>query len=196
MPWFRPLRMKVLIAEDDPVAAKALQSAFESLGHQPALTRSDAEAWDAFDHEPPRLIVSDWRLPGLDALAFCRKVRVRPNTLYTYFILLTTPGMSAATHARAIHAGVDAFLSKPLHLATVQTRMRVAERTLRRRDAGVRLQALVPICGWCHKVRREDGTWERVEAYVGQCTGAIFTHGLCPACFEREIAKLGPIHPD
>jgi sigma-B regulation protein RsbU (phosphoserine phosphatase) len=182
--------MKILVAEDDPVAAKVLQFALESLGHQPALTRSSSEAWEAFDRDPPRLIVSDWRLPSLDALEFCRKVRVRPNTLYTYFILLTAPETSAENRERATRAGVDAFLPKPLHPATIQTRLRVAERRLRCRNEGVQLKALVPICGWCHRVRRENGCWKRVEAYMGQCTGAIFTHGLCPACFEREIAQL------
>src|SRR5437764_871513 len=141
--------MKVLIAEDDPTAAQVLQVTLERLGHRPTVTRSGAEAWAAFDREPPPLIVSDWTMPGLNALEFCRKVLVRQPPLYTYFILLTAPGMSAVTHERAIHAGVDAFLSKPLHPATVQTRLRVAERTLRRRNGGVRLQALVPICGWC-----------------------------------------------
>jgi sigma-B regulation protein RsbU (phosphoserine phosphatase) len=186
------IKMKVLIAEDDPVVAKVLRVALQCLGHQLAMTRSGSEAWAAFEREPPRLIVSDWRMPGLDALEFCRKVRGRHNPLYPYFILLTAPGTSAETHERAISAGVDAFLSKPLHHATVQTRLRVAERMLQRRNEGVQLKALVPICGWCHRVRREDGAWERAEAYLGQCTGAIFTHGLCPACFEREIAKLGP----
>ena len=182
--------MKVLIAEDDPAAAKVLQVALERLGHWPTVTRSGSEAWAAFDREPPPLIVSDWRLPGLNALEFCRKVRLRPNTLYAFFILLTASGTSADTRERAISAGVDAFLSKPLHPATLQPRLRVAERMARRRNEGVQLKALVPICGWCHKVRRESGAWERVEAYLGQCTGAVFTHGLCPACFEREIAKL------
>jgi sigma-B regulation protein RsbU (phosphoserine phosphatase) len=187
--------MKVLIAADDPAAAKVLQLALEGLGHQPAVTRSGSEAWEAFDREPPRLIVSDWRMPALDALEFCRKVRVRQNTLYTYFILLTTPETSAENYERAINAGVDAFLSKPLHHATIQTRLRVAERMLRCRKEGVQLKELVPICGWCHKVRLGNGSWERVETYIGQCTGAIFTHGLCPACFESEIAKLDQSGP-
>jgi DNA-binding response OmpR family regulator len=139
--------MKVLIAEDDPTATKVLQVALERLGHQLALARSGSEAWNAFDREPSPLIVSKWRLPGLDALEFCRKVRVRPIPLYTYFILLTGPGTSAETHERAIHAGVDAFLSKPLDQAIIQTRLRVAERVLQRRNQGVQLKALVPICG-------------------------------------------------
>ena len=93
--------MKVLIAEEDLTAAKVLQAALERLGHRPTVTRSGAEAWAAFDREPPPLIVSGWRLPGLDALEFCRKVRLRPNPLYPYFILLTAPGRARKpTHRR------------------------------------------------------------------------------------------------
>src|SRR4051812_31175082 len=119
--------MKVLIAEDVPTAAKVLQVALERLGHWPTVTRSGAEAWAAFDREAPPLIVSDWTMPGLDALEFCRKVRLRQPPLSPYFILLTAPETSAQTQERATRAGVDAFLSKPLHPATLQTRLREAE---------------------------------------------------------------------
>jgi hypothetical protein len=39
-------------------------------------------------------------------------------------------------------------------------------------------------------VRQDHDYWERVETYISHRTGAHFTHGLCPTCFEKEAAKL------
>ncbi|MBV9492250.1 MAG: response regulator [Verrucomicrobia bacterium] len=182
--------MKILVAEDDPVSAKVLRLTLERLGHESVVTCSGTEAWNSFDRDPPRLIVSDWMMPEVDGLELCRRVRARKNTAYTYFILLTALDTSAENYELATEAGVDDFLSKPLHHATIRMRLRVAERILRFTRELRELKALVPICCCCHKVRQDHDYWERVETYVGKHMGTQFTHGLCPTCFEKEMAKL------
>ena len=60
------------------------------------------------------------------------------------------------------------------------------------------LSGLVPICGWCKKVRNDTGFWQSVEQYVSSHTHATFSHGMCPECaenFKKEILKANP-HPD
>jgi hypothetical protein len=47
------------------------------------------------------------------------------------------------------------------------------------------LQGLLPICTYCHRMKTETGTWERLEAYVQQRSEASFTHGICPDCFRH-----------
>lgn len=54
------------------------------------------------------------------------------------------------------------------------------------------LSGLLPICGWCKKVRNDTGFWQNVEQYVGSHTDAKFSHGMCPECgekFKTEILK-------
>jgi len=53
------------------------------------------------------------------------------------------------------------------------------------------LSGLLPICAWCHKVRQDDGYWERIEAYLSARTDASFTHGICPHCMET-LEKRAP----
>ena len=48
------------------------------------------------------------------------------------------------------------------------------------------LEGLIPICAGCKHVRDDAGFWTRVEAYVGERSGATFSHGLCPSC-ETEL---------
>jgi CHASE3 domain sensor protein len=47
------------------------------------------------------------------------------------------------------------------------------------------LSGLIPICGWCKKVRSDEGFWQSVETYVGTHTDATFTHGMCPNCAKQ-----------
>jgi len=51
------------------------------------------------------------------------------------------------------------------------------------------LSGLLPICAWCHRVRDDQGYWERIEEYVSSRTTAEFTHGMCPHCAERLEPK-------
>jgi len=52
------------------------------------------------------------------------------------------------------------------------------------------LQGIVPICAYCKKIRDDEGYWNQVEKYVSKHTGAKFSHGICPTCFEREMKGL------
>jgi CheY-like chemotaxis protein len=55
------------------------------------------------------------------------------------------------------------------------------------------LSGLVPICGDCKKIRTDQDYWQSVEQYIAEHTNARFTHGICPACFEkymRDIKRL------
>ena len=47
------------------------------------------------------------------------------------------------------------------------------------------LQAIVPICSYCRKVRDDASFWQTVEAYVAQHTR--FSHSICPSCYVTEV---------
>ena len=53
------------------------------------------------------------------------------------------------------------------------------------------LSGLLPICAWCKKLRDDEGYWKSVEEYISAHTGAEFTHGMCPECYEKIIAEAG-----
>jgi DNA-binding response OmpR family regulator len=182
--------MKILMAEDDPVAAKILQRALEMLGHQVVAATNGEEAWEAFDREPVRLVVSDWLMPGLDGLGLCKKIRDRKKTPYTYFILLTSQETGPENYDLATEAGVDDFLTKPLDRATIRMRLRVAERILKFTTEIRQLKDMIPICAYCRKIRNDDNYWQMVETYINKETGSNFTHGICPECSKTLLEQL------
>ena len=134
-----------------------------------------------------RVIVSDWMMPELDGLGLCRAVRGRVGEDYVYFILLTGKSPSDDNQREAIEAGVDDFLTKPLDVQEIWMRLRVAERILRFATQVSQLEAFLPICGYCKKVRDDQNYWQQIEGYINQRTGTDFSHSVCPDCYQRVV---------
>jgi phosphoserine phosphatase RsbU/P len=182
--------MKILIAEDDPVSVKILQFTLQHYGHEVIVATSGTEAWEKFDADPVRVIVSDWMMPGIDGLELCGKVRERAKTDYTYFILLTAINTGRDNLRRAMDAGIDDFLAKPLDREAILMRLRVAERILEFTTQIRVLKELIPICMYCKRVRDDSNYWDQVEHYIHEHTGSNFSHGICPTCFDVQIGEL------
>ena len=53
-----------------------------------------------------------------------------------------------------------------------------------------KLQGVIPICGICKKIRNDEESWEQLEQYLTEHSEALFSHGLCPDCFERELVMI------
>jgi DNA-binding response OmpR family regulator len=182
--------MKILIAEDDPVASRILSLTLEQVGHEAIVLPNGAAAWDHFVKDPVRLVVSDWMMPELDGLQFCRRIRERMGSDYTYFILLTANHAGRDNLALAMEAGIDDFLQKPVDREAVWMRLRVAERILKFTRQIRQLGELLPICSYCKKIRDDGAYWQQFEAYIQEHTGSHFSHGVCPDCFEQQMYEL------
>ena len=182
--------MKILIAEDDPVASRILSLTLEQVGHEAIVVQDGLAAWERFQAEPFSIVVSDWMMPELDGLQFCKRIRERAERDYTYFILLTANHARRDNLAMAMDAGIDDFLQKPLDREAIWMRLRVAERILAFTRQIRQLGELLPICAYCKKIR-DDGTyWKQFEAYIQEHTGSHFSHSVCPDCFAQQMEEL------
>lgn len=47
------------------------------------------------------------------------------------------------------------------------------------------LRGFIPICSYCHKIRDDQGYWDRIESYLRKNSEAELSHGICPDCAER-----------
>jgi len=178
--------MKILIVEDNAVAAAVLEAALLKLGHEPIRAGDGLTAWQAFESHPTRVVVSDWLMPGIDGLEFCRRIRARGGE-YTYFILLSAVESSAGNLELALEAGVDDFLHKPVKMDELKMRLHVAERILNYSNQIQQLESFIPLCSYCKKVRDDKNYWSQIESYINTRTGSQFSHGVCPDCYERVL---------
>ncbi len=49
------------------------------------------------------------------------------------------------------------------------------------------LQQILPICSYCRKIRDDENYWHTVEGYISRHTSSMFSHGICPTCYETEV---------
>jgi hypothetical protein len=47
------------------------------------------------------------------------------------------------------------------------------------------VSGLLTICCYCHKIQINAALWQRIEEYIGRHSAALFSHGVCPECFEK-----------
>lgn len=186
--------MKILAVEDDAVSRAVLRKALRRLKHDVIEAADGEEAWQKLQDEPVRVVVSDWMMPRSDGLDLCRRIRARPGKDYTYFILLTSRDATEENQRASAEAGVDDFLTKPLDLTELWTRLRVAERILHYTTQVRQLEELLPICSYCKKIRDDQNYWQQMEGYINERTGSEFSHSVCPDCYTRvvipEIEKI------
>ena len=179
--------MNILAVEDDILARKIICRSLRRLGHEVIEAADGEEAWTRLQAGGIRVVVCDWMMPRLDGLELCRRIRARLGADYVYFVLLTGNSASDDNQRAAAEAGVDDFLTKPLDPQEMWMRLRVAERILRYATQVSQLEAFLPICSYCKKIRDDKNYWQQIESYINKRTGTDFSHSVCPDCYQRVI---------
>jgi phosphoserine phosphatase RsbU/P len=199
--------MRILVAEDDAVTRKLLESTLGRLGLDVIAAADGNAAWNALEtlkgKDAPELAVLDWMMPGLEGIQVLRRLRTTPGFELLYVILLTSR-TDKEDVAYGLAAGANDYIAKPFDPSELEARVRVGERmvklqrSLAARVAELevalahvqRLQGLLPICSYCKKVRNEADYWEQVDSYLTSHSDSRITHGICPQCLETMMKQL------
>jgi len=48
------------------------------------------------------------------------------------------------------------------------------------------LEGIIPICGYCKKIRDDKQSWQQLEKYITEHSEASFSHGICPECRKKQ----------
>src|SRR5438128_3770133 len=127
-------RMRVLIAEDEPVTRRLLDNTLSGWGYEVTAAQDGREAWEAL-HRPhaPRLAILDWQMPGLDGLELCRRLRADDATKSVYVVLLTGKG-GMENRVAGLRGGADDYLTKPFDVDELSARLAVGGRIAELQD--------------------------------------------------------------
>ena len=138
--------MRILLVEDHPESRRTLQRLIERRGHEVVAVDSAEEAELELRKQPFSFLILDWMLPGKSGVELCQELRAAPNG-EELFILLVTARDDAQDLERALEAGANDYLIKPLDPARLNVRLSVAERRIRalaeRNQARAELQEAV-----------------------------------------------------
>lgn len=120
---------KVLVVDDSRLQRRILVASLKKWGFEVLEADSGEAALNMCTTDPPDLVVSDWIMPGMSGLEFCRSFRARDSDQYSYFILLTSKSEKQEV-ARGLDAGADDFLIKPLEADELRARISAGARIL------------------------------------------------------------------
>lgn len=118
-----------LVVDDSAGQRRLLTRMLESWGYVVTEAASGEEALARSSRVPPDLVLSDWMMPGMDGLEFCRRFRARGARGYSYFILLTSK-TGKSDVAAGLDAGADDFLSKPVSVDELRARVNAGARLI------------------------------------------------------------------
>ena len=125
----------ILIIEDDADISESLKYNFEREGLA-AVTAPTGEAGLSAalnEREPPRLIILDLMLPGMNGMDLCRRLRSEEHTRKIPVIMLTAKA-SESDRVAGLDVGADDYIAKPFSVRELLARVRAV---LRRADEAI-----------------------------------------------------------
>jgi two-component system, OmpR family, alkaline phosphatase synthesis response regulator PhoP len=118
---------KILIADDNPANVELLEAFLSEIDCEIATAVDGKDAMEKVDSFHPDVILLDVMMPKLNGFEVCRKIKERPETK-KIMILMVTALNELGDIERAIAAGTNDFLSKPVHKLELLTRVRNMQR--------------------------------------------------------------------
>jgi len=109
---------RTILFVDDVAMFRELGALFLARSGKVVTAADGEEALAIARKDRPVMILSDLAMPGMDGSELCAAVKMDPELSGIPVILIMASEL-AADHARAIHAGADDVLSKPLNRVTL-----------------------------------------------------------------------------
>jgi uncharacterized protein (TIGR02266 family) len=119
-------RAKILVVDDAPMF-REIETVFLGRTGRILPACDGTEAFEIVQRERPDLVVTDLSMREMDGDELCRRIRHDADLRHVPVIVVTS-GNSAEEHERAVRAGADGVISKPLCRVTL---LQVAQRFLR-----------------------------------------------------------------
>ena len=147
-------KQRLLLVDGDPKSLRVLDVSLKKAGFQVATALNGVEALAAMEKGAPDLIISDTHMPEMDGFELCRRLKQSPEWAKIPFIFLTSH-KSIEDKIRGLELGVEDYLTKPIYIKEIITRVKILLQRKQRERLGVAARRPA------HQVRRALSTWRR-----------------------------------
>lgn len=113
----------ILVVDDNPMNLKLLRVLLAGDGWEVRTAGSAAEARQVLQTFAPRLILMDIQLPDVDGLTLTRELKAAPATAKIPVVAITSYAMKG-DEEKALAAGCDAYVAKPIDTRALPGRLR------------------------------------------------------------------------
>ncbi len=117
----------VLVADDNPDNVALLREMLEAAHYTVVVAYEGDEALLKVAEANPDLIILDVQMPGKDGFEVCRRLKKWEQTRNIPVVMLTAL-QEVADKVRGIESGADEFLTKPVDMVELQTRVKALVR--------------------------------------------------------------------
>ena len=117
------LKATILVADDNPDNVELIREVLQGAGYTIVAAHDGDEALVKVAETNPDLIILDAMMPGKDGFEVCRRLKKWEQTRNIPVLMLTAL-QEVADKVRGIESGADEFLTKPIDMVELQTRVR------------------------------------------------------------------------
>ena len=126
--------MKILVADDELISRRMLQSLLTTWGHDVVSVEDGNTAFELLKvPDAPRVGLLDWVMPGKTGVDVCSAIRRERPEPYTYMLLLTAKD-AMEDIVEGLESGADDYLIKPWDPDELKARLRTGQRILQLED--------------------------------------------------------------
>lgn len=182
---------RILIVEDDAGVANSIAGKLAALGHVCAIHSQGRGLVDHLKKRRPDLVILDIMMPDVSGFELCRSIR-RDEDLFLLPILMVSAMDGPEEVEHGLAQGADDYLTKPLDLQTLATRVDGLLRASRSATYKDALTNLSDTEGIKRQIQRKISSWEVFSlAYVEMLNLREFARAAGAEAREKAIRHLG-----
>jgi DNA-binding response OmpR family regulator len=117
-------KQSLLLVDGDPRSLRVLEVSLKKAGFNVTTAITGKDALEKVGLAPPDLIISETALEEVDGYAFCRKLKANAAWTEIPFVFLTAQ-TEIENKIRGLELGVDDYLTKPIYIKEIVTRIRI-----------------------------------------------------------------------
>ena len=117
-------KQQLLLVDSDPKSLRVTEVSLKSAGFSVVTAVNGVDAFDKITLSAPDLIISDTRMPEMDGFELCKKLKQDKRFAAIPFVFLTND-KSVTDKVRGLELGVDDYLSRPIYIKEIVTRIRL-----------------------------------------------------------------------
>ncbi|HEY0096115.1 MAG TPA: response regulator, partial [Archangium sp.] len=117
-------KQHLLLVDGDPKSLRVMEVSLKKAGFSVTTAIHGKDALEKVQISPPDLVLADTKMPEMDGFELCKTLKSDERFKYIPFVFLTNQ-KSVEFKVRGLELGGDDYLTKPIYIKEIVTRVRM-----------------------------------------------------------------------